>query len=97
MIAILENLSGRKIEKMVGKPESEMYKTALRISGVSKEKAIMFGDRLETDILGANMFGLDTCLVMTGVTKMDHLKDLTKESAPSIILYDLNDALQSFK
>ena len=52
MISILEQLTGRKIERIIGKPQPLMYKTALDVSAISKEKAMMFGDRIETDIVG---------------------------------------------
>ncbi len=96
MIKILEELSGRKIELMIGKPEPEMYKSAVESSNNPLEKAIMFGDRIETDILGANQLGMNTCLVLTGVTHMKDLNNLTDETAPTIIINGLQDALESF-
>jgi 4-nitrophenyl phosphatase len=97
MIAILEELSDREVERVIGKPEPEMYRSALEIAQTDTEQAIMFGDRLETDILGANRIGLNTCLVLTGVTNMNHLASLTEETAPTIIINDLQDAITSFK
>ena len=37
--------------------------------GLDKSKAIMIGDRPDTDILFGKNAGIDTCLVMTGVTE----------------------------
>lgn len=96
MIKILEELSSRRVEQIIGKPEPEMYETAVKLSNTPKDKTIMFGDRLETDILGANRIGMSTCLVLTGVTSMTDLENLTDEDAPTIIVNDLQDALRSF-
>ncbi|MHA1483201.1 MAG: HAD-IIA family hydrolase, partial [Candidatus Heimdallarchaeaceae archaeon] len=76
MIKILEELSGRKVEKIIGKPNSGMFEIAMELSQTNKEQMIMFGDRLETDILGANLAGIKTCLVLSGVTSMKDLVDL---------------------
>ncbi len=96
MIKILEVLSDRNIELVIGKPEPEMYETAVELSKSSIEKTIMFGDRIETDILGANQVGMSSCLVLTGVTQMRDLENLTEENAPTIIMSDLRDALNNF-
>ena len=40
---------------------------------------LVIGDRLDTDILGANRLGIDSLLVLTGVTsKTDLVKSSTK-------------------
>ncbi|HEX7629238.1 MAG TPA: HAD hydrolase-like protein [Candidatus Methylomirabilis sp.] len=50
----------------LGKPSSAIFAEALRRSGT--RDMVMLGDQLETDIRGANDFGLDSVLVTTGVT-----------------------------
>jgi HAD superfamily hydrolase (TIGR01450 family) len=49
----------------LGKPHSEIFQEALKLSGT--ENMVMIGDQLETDIQGANDFGLDSVLVGTGI------------------------------
>ena len=49
----------------LGKPNSAIFAEALRRSGT--RDMVMLGDQLETDIRGANDFGLDSVLVTTGV------------------------------
>ena len=56
----------------------------------------MFGDRIETDIVGANKVGMKSCLVLTGITQMSDLGNLTEENAPSIIINDLTDAYNNY-
>lgn len=41
-----------------GKPDVSLFQHALELLGVSKDEAIMVGDKLTTDILGANHTGI---------------------------------------
>jgi NagD protein len=52
----------------IGKPNPLMIRTALRRIGEHSEHAIMIGDRMDTDILIGIESGLETVLVLTGVT-----------------------------
>ncbi len=53
---------------MIGKPEPEMYRLALSRMGLQPEQALVVGDRLETDIAGAQRIGCRTGLVLSGVS-----------------------------
>lgn len=75
VIAALEATTGRKVEKIFGKPSRYMIQTALEILGLPPEKCAMVGDRLETDIRMAKENGLTAILVLTGVTRPEDLKD----------------------
>ena len=60
-----------------GKPDPMMFAYAYsqvlaRKPDCSKRKILMVGDTLRTDILGANKFGLDTALVLTGTITPEH-------------------------
>ncbi len=55
----------------IGKPNPLMIRTALRRLGEHSENAIMIGDRMDTDILIGIESGLETVLVLTGVTSRD--------------------------
>lgn len=50
----------------LGKPNGAIFAEALRRSGT--RDMVMLGDTLETDIRGANAFGIDSALVAGGVT-----------------------------
>ncbi|MCU0495177.1 MAG: HAD-IIA family hydrolase [Chloroflexaceae bacterium] len=52
----------------IGKPNPIMMRTALRTLDVHSEGSVMVGDRLDTDIIGGTESGLETILVLTGVT-----------------------------
>ncbi len=56
---------------IIGKPETAMFDVALEHLGTVAAETLMIGDRLETDILGAQRAGLQTALVLTGITSAD--------------------------
>ncbi len=71
---MIETIVGRKFIKF-GKPDSQMfmfaYERILERKQVGKERIVMVGDTLKTDILGGNKFGIDTILVLSGNTLPD--------------------------
>jgi glycerol-1-phosphatase len=64
--ALATALGGRVPDTVVGKPEPVLFQTAARHRGAVQ--AIVVGDRLDTDIEGAARAGMDSLLVLTGVT-----------------------------
>ena len=70
----------------LGKPHAVIYNEAIRRSGT--RDMVMIGDQLETDIRGANDIGLDSALVMTGVTGAMANK-LSKRLRPNYLLTSL--------
>jgi HAD superfamily hydrolase (TIGR01458 family) len=61
----LEQAAGVQAE-VTGKPSAAFFATALAALGASAPQAVMVGDDIETDILGAQRHGLATVLVKTG-------------------------------
>ena len=59
----------------LGKPHAAIFREAFQRSGT--RDMVMIGDQLETDIQGANGFGIDSVLVATGVTqkKLSEIED----------------------
>lgn len=53
---------------VIGKPAPAMFEAAVELLGAAPSRTLTIGDRLDTDILGAQRAGLPTALVMTGVT-----------------------------
>jgi len=72
LVGALEGM-GFPAEVIVGKPSPIAFRVALDRLGVDPSSALMIGDRLETDILGATDAGLDSALVLTGVTSREDL------------------------
>lgn len=69
---MVESIVGKQFIRF-GKPDAQMFifahEHAVEKGGVTdKEKILMVGDTLTTDILGGNKFGLDTVLVLSGNT-----------------------------
>lgn len=62
----------QKVFIRFGKPDSQMFSFAFnyaqRFGEIDKHEILMVGDTLQTDILGGNKFGIDTCLVLSGNT-----------------------------
>jgi NagD protein len=74
MAALIEKASG-KAPFFVGKPNPLMMRTALNYLGVHSEDTIMVGDRMDTDIVAGVESGMETILVLTGVTSPDMVED----------------------
>lgn len=69
---LVEDIVGKRFIRF-GKPDAQMfifaYEHSVGNGGITdKNKILMVGDTLSTDILGGNKFGLDTVLVLTGNT-----------------------------
>jgi len=64
---------GAKRVKYYGKPQLELFEKALQALGIEKSRVIMVGDAFETDIAGANNFGIDSLLIAGGI----HQAELT--------------------
>ncbi len=72
MIAPIEMATG-KSAYFVGKPNPLMMRTGLKLLGVHSAEAVMVGDRMDTDIIAGIETGLDTVLVLSGVTSQEEL------------------------
>lgn len=79
---------------VVGKPEPLMMIKGVERLGCEPGEAVMVGDRLDTDILGAQRANLITALVLTGVTSREDIVDST--IIPDYVFADLPALLQGF-
>ncbi len=85
IVAALEYATGRGARN-VGKPDPQMFHTALDRLGPGK--ALVVGDRLDSDLDGAAAAGLDGAIVLTGVsTKRD--AQAARDPAPVAIADNL--------
>ncbi len=70
ILAAIEAATG--IQPLImGKPSPEMYRIALERLGTTPGQTLVVGDRLETDIAGAQALGCLTGLVLSGVTSAE--------------------------
>jgi NagD protein len=74
MAALIEKATG-KAPFFVGKPNPLMMRSAMRYLGVHSENTVMVGDRMDTDVVAGVMSGLETILVLSGVST---LKDVER-------------------
>lgn len=94
IIALLETASG-KTPVIIGKPERAMFDAALHVLGTAPEHTLMIGDRLSTDIAGAKTAGMQTALVLTGVTAQEQLAD--SDLQPDLIADNLPAMLRLWR
>ena len=73
VIGALEGCSRRQVELVVGKPSPLIVEVALKQLDRPASECLMVGDRLETDILMGQQAGMATILVLTGVTRREHV------------------------
>ncbi len=71
--ALIEKATG-KAPFFVGKPNPLMMRTALNYLDVHSEDTVMVGDRMDTDIIAGVESGLETILVLTGVTRQEDVE-----------------------
>ena len=86
IISSISVCANRKPDINIGKPSKEIFNLVISSYKADPKKVLVIGDRLETDILGANNANLDSALVLTGVTKTYSDKN---EIKPKYILKNL--------
>jgi len=64
-VALLE-YAAKVRAKIIGKPSKTFFRLALKHLNINANQALMIGDDVESDIMGANRLGINTCLVQTG-------------------------------
>jgi NagD protein len=70
--ALITKATGRE-PYFVGKPNPMMLRSALNKIEAHSENTIMVGDRMDTDVVAGIEAGLETILVLTGVTRKDEI------------------------
>jgi glycerol 3-phosphatase-2 len=88
LVAAVHSAVGR-LPVVAGKPEVAIFEEAVRRFGGSH--ALFIGDRLDTDILGANRAGMASVLVLTGIDGPKQVLAADEKSRPTFILGDLRE------
>lgn len=94
LLAAVSTAAGRQ-PVVIGKPNAPMYEAGLRVLGTDKAHTVMIGDRLDTDIIGAQQVGLRAALVLTGVTTRDDLAASSEQ--PDAIFTGLPELLAAWR
>ncbi|PZM97459.1 MAG: HAD family hydrolase, partial [Actinobacteria bacterium] len=85
LVAALQAALGRDPDVIVGKPAPALFTTAARAAS----RPLVVGDRLDTDIEGAVRAGMDSLLVLTGVTGAVELLTAPTHRRPTYVAADL--------
>ena len=83
LIAPIEMATGKQAY-FCGKPNPLMMRTGLKLLGCHSEDAVIIGDRMDTDIIAGTESGVDTVLVLSGVSDRETPK--TYAYQPTVIL-----------
>lgn len=81
--------ASRRTPLVAGKPEAPIFHTAAQ--ALNSERPVIVGDRLDTDILGANNAQMDGALVLTGVQTYRDVIEAVPEQRPTYVLRTLDD------
>jgi len=73
MAALIERATGRS-PFFIGKPNPFMMRAALNYLEVHSENTVMVGDRMDTDIVAGIQSGMDTVLVLSGLTSPEAIE-----------------------
>lgn len=76
---------------VAGKPQRPLLDETIR--RVGGDRPLMVGDRLDTDVEGATAAGIDSLLVLTGVTGLDDLVAAAPRLRPTYVSGDLSGLL----
>jgi len=92
LVGVIAAATGRR-PVAAGKPELPLHEEAMRRTGA--RRPLVVGDRLDTDIEGANRAGVPSLLVLTGVTGPADLLAAGPGLRPTYVSRDLTGLLTS--
>ena len=84
LVQVIAGATGRRPDAVAGKPETPLHDEAVRRTGA--RRPLVVGDRLDTDIEGANSAGVPSLLVLTGVAGPADLVQATGRVAAHVRL-----------
>lgn len=93
LVSAVHTAVGR-LSTVAGKPETPIFEEA--IARFAAKKALFLGDRLDTDILGANRSGIASLHVLTGIDRPKHVLAAPPDSRPDFIVADLRGLFEPY-
>jgi Predicted sugar phosphatases of the HAD superfamily len=93
LVSAVHSAVGR-LPLVAGKPEVPIFDAARERFGA--RRPVFIGDRLDTDILGANRAGMDAIHVLTGIDRAKQLIAADENSRPRYILEDLRGLHEAY-
>lgn len=80
---------------VAGKPEPAIFKAAVK--HFDAKCPLFVGDRIDTDITGANRAGIPSALVMTGVSTRKEVLGIKPEGRPNFILENMLELVDGYE
>jgi len=93
LVSAVHTATGR-LPIVAGKPERAIFDAAVARFGATSP--LFIGDRLDTDILGANRAGMPSALVMTGIDRAKQVLAAAEEARPNYLLGDLRELFEPY-
>ena len=93
LVSAVHTAVGR-LATVAGKPEAPIFHAAVARFGA--QKPLFLGDRLDTDIMGAQAAGIDSAIVLTGIDRPKHILAAPSHSRPTYILSDLRELFEPY-
>ncbi|MGC9669716.1 HAD-IIA family hydrolase [Planosporangium sp. 12N6] len=87
LVAALATALGRQPDVVVGKPEPTLFEQVARARGA--RRALVVGDRVDTDVEGAHRAGMDSLLVLTGAGQPADVLAAPAQRRPTYLAADL--------
>ncbi|WP_416445869.1 HAD-IIA family hydrolase [Leucobacter sp. HNU] len=84
----------QRLPVFAGKPETPIFETAFERFGT--RNALMIGDRLDTDMAGAQAAGIPSLHVLTGVDRPKQLVAATQNMRPDFIVASLDEMFEPY-
>ena len=89
LVGAVREAVGRDPDEVAGKPHPPLYRLCLERLARPAREVLAIGDRLDTDIEGAHRAGLDSVLVLTGVSGVADVVAAPPEQVPTWVIPDL--------
>lgn len=93
LVSAVHTAVGR-LSTVAGKPEKPIFDEA--VDRFNATKALFIGDRLDTDIAGAQRAGIESMLVLTGIDRPKHVLAAPSHSHPDFIVEDLRSLFEPY-
>ena len=91
MITALGETVNRRPTLVAGKPQVPLMQQSM--DRTNAKRPLVVGDRLDTDIHGANNVGIDSLLVLSGVTTIEEIVQAPIELRPTYLAWDASGVL----
>lgn len=92
--AFIHASAGRYPDRIIGKPNADIVDYLLERTGAEREKTVMVGDRLYTDIAAGRNNGLKSVLVLSGEAGLSDLEN--SEIKPDLIFDSVKEMTPYF-